>query len=198
MIITYQEENYFKIQSGDQTILVDPTNQRSFKGASVILITSSDDVNLPNEREEGSAFVIRHQGEYEVGGIRIQGWSTEHEKNTEKTMYKIQWDDISLGILGPLTKELDSKTLFALEQVDILIVPAGGKPYLSQAVTAKIVRQLEPGIVIPSLFSDSKLFLKEMGSENTEIEEKLTIKKKDVPPNAMKVHVLAQNASSGK
>ena len=41
MVITYQGDNYFRFQSGDLTLLVDPTNQRAFKGAGVVLSTIS-------------------------------------------------------------------------------------------------------------------------------------------------------------
>jgi len=198
MIITYQEENYFKIQSGDKTILIDPTNQRSMKGASVVIYTSATEKDMESSFTEGGAgsFVsIWHQGEYEIGGIHVRGWSIDNESEKEKTMYKIQWDDISIGVLGFLTKELDTKTLFTLQETDILIAPAGGKPYLQQSSIAKYVRQLEPGIIIPSLFGDLKLFLKELGAEEVKPEEKLTIKKKDIVDNAMKVVVLSPTTS---
>jgi len=192
MIITYQEENYFKVQSGEQTILTDPTNQRSIKGANVVIFSSIKDSEIISQipLEEGSPISIYHQGEYEIGGIHIRGWSTEHEGDVEKTMYNIQWDDISIGILGPLTKELDAKTLFAFQEIDILIVPAGGKPYIQQSAAAKIIRQLKPGIIIPSLFKDLKPFLREIDGDDALFEEKLTIKKKDIVPNAMKIVVL--------
>ncbi len=196
MVITFQEQNYFKIQSGEQTILIDPTNQRSMKGAGVVIHTSfsEKDVERPPS-EEDSPIYIYHQGEYEIGGIHVRGWNTEHDGEMEKTMYSITWDDITLGVLGGISKELDPKTLFALQEIDILIVPAGGKPYLQQSSIAKYIRQIEPGIIIPSLYTDLKVFLKEVGGEDSKPEEKLTIKKKEIVDHAMKVVVLSPNLS---
>ena len=160
MIITYQGDNYFRIQSGELTVLVDPTNGRSFRGATVAINTvlpSSTDAPKENE-----CFWIEHQGEYEVRGIRVDGWSAGNEDETEKTIYKILFEDISIVVLGHLSKEPPQNILEYLEHPDVLIVPAGGKPWISQATAAKFIRQTEPSIVIPSLTSDPKLFLKEL------------------------------------
>ena len=100
-------------------------------------------------------------------------------------------DDIVLAIVGPLSKELNPKIQSELAGADILILPAGGKPFISQASAAKLVRQIEPSAVIPSLFTDLKPFLKEIGATGTKPEDKFTVKKKDLMPKAMTVQVLS-------
>ena len=185
MVITYQGENYFKFQSGETVVLLDPTDQRSFRGAQVVLSTMKP-ANVPAP-EGDEPFFIDHQGEYEVQGIEIRGWSAESDGKIERTIYRVEFDEIVLGILGHLTKELDAKVYAPLKNADVLIVPAGGKPFLPQAAAAKLVRQLEPGILIPSLTKDPALFLKELGKKDGTVEEKLVVKKKDIPLQSMKV-----------
>lgn len=185
MVITYNGENYFKFQSGDLSILLDPTNQRSFKGANLIINTIKPSETEPPEDEE--AFWIDHAGEYEIKGIKVLGLNGETERETKKTIYRIEFDEISIVILGYLTKELEIKTQEHLKNCDVLIAPAGGKPWISQTVISKIIRQLEPGIIIPSLFKNLDPFLKEFAKEKCVPEEKLVIKKKDVETNAMKI-----------
>ena len=72
---------------------------------------------------------------------------------------------------------------------DILFVPASGAPFLGVAEAAKLIRQLKPKIVIPSLFKvsglkrkagDLKDFFKEM-DQGPKAQDKLVIKKKDLP-----------------
>lgn len=185
MVITYQGENYFRIQSGDTTLLLDPTDQRSFRGAQVVLSTLKP-AAVPISDGDGP-FFIDHQGEYETQGIGIGGWSVESDEQSERTAYRVELDELVLVFLGHLTKELDTKFYLPLKGADVLIIPAGGKPYIPQAAAAKLVRQLEPGIVIPSLAKNPDLFLRELGKKEHAEEEKLVVKKKDIVPQAMRV-----------
>ncbi len=185
MVITYQGENYFRFQSGDLTLLVDPTNQRAFKGASVVLCTTSPASSAPPEESGDEApFWVDHPGEYEAKGIEIRGISTGNDGRADHTAYRVTMDEITIGLLGHLTADLDEPSRELLGGVDILILPAGGKPYLSEAAAAKIARELEPSLVIPSLTDDPRTFLKALGVTAAE-EEKLVLKKKDLAPGAL-------------
>ncbi len=193
MIITYQGNNYFKIQSGEFAILIDPENQRSFRGTQIIVNTVKPALAEPAAEGEGERpFWIENAGEYEVKGVRVQGWTTGNDGKTVTTAYRILFDEIALVVLGHLGGELSPAITSELADADIAIVPAGGKPYLAQSEAAKLVRQLEPGIVIPALFKDAKPFLKELDQTDVNAEEKLVIKKKDIAPKAMRVRWLGQ------
>jgi L-ascorbate metabolism protein UlaG (beta-lactamase superfamily) len=187
MVITHQGGNYFKIQSGDYAVLIDPENQRSFKGAQVVINTVKPTFAEPQEGE-GAPVWIEHQGEYEIGGVRIHvyscGWN--EKAKCESTAYYIFFDDISIAVLGHLYTELDPKTVGMLTDADILIVPAGGSPFLEITKVAKLIRQLEPGIVIPSLTEKPLALFKELNRE-AKPEEKLTIKKKEIESKAIRV-----------
>jgi|SRR3989344_2565628 len=201
MIITYNGENYFKIQSGEDSILIDPTNQRAYKGTAVILNTIKPPFAEPPEGAE--PFWIEHQGEYEIKGIRVVGMNgtsksseisevSKASKISEKTIYKIFFDDIVIGILGGLENEPNKEIQENLKGVDIIMVPASGKPYINQASLAKFLRQIEPGIIIPAFFKKSeevKQFSKEFGQSPKE-EEKLVIKKKDTREKGMEIRVI--------
>jgi len=190
MIITYQGENYFKIQSGELSVLIDPENQRSLRGANAAVNTL---LPAPVPTPEGDeCFWIDHQGEYEVRGIHVRGWSVGEDGGVEKTIYRIVFDDVTIAVFGHITKEPPKELLEYLEDADVAIVPAGNNPYLAPNATAKLLRQIEPSVVIPSLFKDLKPFLKELNHGNDAIkpEEKFVFKKKDLEPKAMVVHWL--------
>ena len=57
MTISYLGDNYFKLQNGNDIILVDPTNARSLKTATAVVFTTLPPVTTV---EEG--IVIAHQG----------------------------------------------------------------------------------------------------------------------------------------
>lgn len=190
MIITYQGDNYFKIQSGDTSLLIDPTNQRSFKGTSLIVNTIKPSyVDYDGNTE---IFWIDHQGEYEIKGISVRGWSAENDGGTEKTIYRITFDEIVISVLGHITSDPANEFFEYLENTDILIAPAGGKPFVSLPSIAKFIRQIEPSVIIPSLFKDIKPFLKEFAKESVPSDEKYVFKKKDLSPNAMEIRKLEE------
>jgi L-ascorbate metabolism protein UlaG (beta-lactamase superfamily) len=194
MVITYQGENYFRIQSGDTIVLIDPGNQRSFKGATLALHTLRPTLTEAPSGEEGgqpTPFWIDHQGEYDVQGVSVRGWTTGWVRDEEHTAYRIVIDDISVVVLGYLTQELSAEVQGELVGADIVIAPAGGKPFIAVPAAAKLVRQIEPSIILPSLATDLKAFTKELGAGKIEPEEKLTVKKKDLAPKAMKLVVLS-------
>mgnify|MGYP001331164681 FL=1 len=160
MVINYNGHNYFKIQAGETTILVDPLDQRSFRGASLIINTLTPAmVAIPKD----GPVLIEHQGEYDAAGISVLGWSVQEKDagEKEKTIYRIKFDDLILILLGHITQEPSATLLEHIKEADILFIPAGGKPFINQANAAKLVRELEPGIVIPTLFSNPRLFLED-------------------------------------
>jgi L-ascorbate metabolism protein UlaG (beta-lactamase superfamily) len=91
--------------------------------------------------------------------------------------------------LGHISGALPTDTSGHFEEVDILFIPAGGKPFLEQKAAAKLIKQIKPKIVIPSFYKvpglkrqtvDLKTFLEECGlAGRAETQEKLTVKKKD-------------------
>jgi hypothetical protein len=186
MIITYHGENYFKIQAGNLLLLVDPLNERSFRGADLVIRT-----DMAENKDLSEPLLIDSPGEYEVRGIRLSGFNLPLSKG-KKTFYRLFFDEIWFGILGRAIKEPDAKTLAPLRNVDILIIAADGKPPLSERTVVNIIRNLEPGIIIPS-YIDSRhppqKFLKEL-DKKCEVMEKLVLKKKDVEPGAMAVKCL--------
>jgi hypothetical protein len=187
MIITYHGENYFKIQSGNLVLLVDPTNNRSVRGADVVLKTAKNSANDSTE-----PLVIDVPGEYEVKGIVLRGigFGRSSEK---KNLYRAVFDDMTLGFFGITVQEPDSKALHLLDGVDVLLL-AGPATAVEEKISAKIVRETKPGFIIvggpKKETANFKNFLKSFGA--TGAEEKIVIKKKDVKPGAMVAKHLKQ------
>lgn len=189
MVITYHGKNYFKISSGELSLLVDPLNQRSYKGTSLVLFTEKD----REEEIESEIPTINHAGEYEIGGMQVTGWQVEGDDKKIRTVYRVVCDDITLAIFGGITKELPAEFSEYFEEIDIAFAPIAGKPMVAVPYISKFLRQIEPGLILPA-FSDSeknlKEFFKEFGGEYASCDEKLVVKKKDIPPHAMRVQCL--------
>jgi predicted acyltransferase len=65
----------------------------------------------------------------------------------------------------------------------------GGGHFLEPEVAAKIVKQLEAKVVIPSFYKDPAAFLKALGTKGESI-DKLVFKQKDIVSDKGRVVVL--------
>lgn len=194
MVLTYHGDNYFKIQSGNFTLLIDPTNQRSFKGAGLVLNTLRPPL-AENPTDENGPVWVENQGEYEVGGVEVLGLSLgvsagPDGKPKEKTVYRAVVDEISVGVLGYLSKALKESVVELLGGVDILIVPAGGKGILGAKEMAGTIKSLSPKIVVVSPLGNPKDLLGALDEGKVLPEEKLTLKKKDFDGKELEAHLL--------
>lgn len=171
-----------------------------------ILLISHDHHDHNNKKAIlGSPFMIDGPGEYEIKGVFIQGIEAAHDKSQGEergkvTIYKIEAEEMRLCHLGDLgQKELTEEQLEKIGDIDILMIPVGGIYTISSQEAVKIISQIEPKIVIPMHYSLPKLkiklesldkFLKVMGQKKIESQNKLTIKKKDLSEEEIKIIVL--------
>ncbi len=212
MIITYLGHSCFKIQDkigpDGITIVTDPFDKtvgfRVPNCEADIVTVSHDHFDHSNVSAiRANPFVIDTPGEYDTKGIMVQGVSSYHDEKEgkekgENIIFKINIDGIIIVHLGDLGCKLDSEQLEKLTNVDILMIPVGGKYTLDAKTAVEVVSQIEPRIVIPMHYKigKSKLdidtvdkFVKEMGVNPTK-EEKLKISKKDLPQEDVELIIL--------
>jgi L-ascorbate metabolism protein UlaG (beta-lactamase superfamily) len=199
MVITFYGEGCFKIQSGDFIILTDPFDAKTgltpprFK-ADIIFKTLTPVPIVNSQRSTVNGQFIYGPGEYNIQDIAITGFSLSKESSEKflKTIYLLEIEEANLCFLGHLSEIPEPAILEHLEEINILFIPAGGPPFLNQKSAVKIIKQLQPKIVIPCFFKIPSLkrpadklekFLEEFnGPRAKEImrQEKLVIKKKDL------------------
>jgi L-ascorbate metabolism protein UlaG (beta-lactamase superfamily) len=178
MIVTYFGNGCFRLQSGDTAVLVDSENNRL--KADVVLKTLASTAREAME-EESSAGTIAFPGEYEMKGIAIVGFPVAEESTEKflKTAYSVLWEEMKFAFLGHCSRPLQASLMEEFFEADVLFLPAGGGHFLEPAAAAKIVKQLEAKVVIPSFTKDPSEFLKALGKKTDPI-EKFVFKKKDI------------------
>lgn len=140
--------------------------------------------------------VIDHPGEYEVSEVSIQGIAarahTDEEGAKTATIFKVVGDDIRLVVTGHVFPELSDDQLEAIGTIDVLVIPVGGNGYTLDATGAlKIMKKIEPKIIIPTHYADTSLnypvpqqeletALKELAMEPKETVPKLKLKANDI------------------
>lgn len=116
----------------------------------------------PKPAPENFKLVITDPGEYEVSEISVFGIpARSHLDESGKesaTIYKIQYEDLRIGIVGHIHPDISEDHIEELGAVDILFVPVGGNGYTLDGVGAmSVIKKFEPKIVIPTHYNDDKL-----------------------------------------
>lgn len=100
-------------------------------------------------------------GEYEVADVSIIGIPTRahlDEGGLANTMYKIVHSELTVLITGHIYPELTEKQLEAIGMIDVMMVPVGGSGYTLDPIGAlKVVKAVEPKLVIPTHYADKAL-----------------------------------------
>jgi len=193
------------------TIAIDPFDEKvglkvpSFS-ADILLVTHGHYDHNNIGAIKGSPFLIEGPGEYEAKGVFVQGIDSFHDDSQGKergrnTIYVIEAEDIRFCHLGDFgQKQLTDEQLESIGKVDILMIPVGGTFTIDGHEATKVIGQIEPKIVIPMHYSLPKLkigldgvdtFLKAMGKNNGQPQDKLVIKYSALPKEgAMEIIVL--------
>ena len=213
MEITYLGHSSFKLRGKTVTVVTDPYDAsigiKFPKHMSADIVTVSHDHNDHNAANtvEGSPFVIRGPGEYEVKGVAIVGIGVFHDdaggsKRGKNTIYRIELDGVSIVHLGDLGHTLKTDQMDGLDGVDILLIPVGGIYTIDAKIAREVVTAIEPSVVIPMHYNREGLdqktfgtlapvatFLIEIGKEGILPVPKLTVTK-DKLPEELQVVVL--------
>lgn len=148
-------------------------------------------------------------GEYEVGPFAIKGIAAQRHLDTgddakASTIYHIDVLDFRIGFVGNIDATLAEEQLEVIGVVDILVIPVGGSGYTLDAKSAaKLVRQIEPKLVIPVSYKEDgasyevpqdsvDLFLAEFSSVEVQRESKLKLKSVSSIPQSMGICLLAR------
>ncbi len=179
---------------GTRIIVDDNLNELGAKG-----VAKPDDVALYTSKvhaEPKARLVFDGPGEYEVSDISIIGIAARSHMDEENaqtgTMFKLIAGEQNLLVTGHIYPELSDKLLEDIGHVDILIVPVGGNGFTVDAVGAlKIIKAIEPKVVIPTHYADGELkfqvpqqelplVLKELAMEPRETVTKYRLKTTEV------------------
>jgi L-ascorbate metabolism protein UlaG (beta-lactamase superfamily) len=161
--IQYFGANCVRISTKKASIIVDDNlaqlGQKSVTKNEIVLFTSFHDA-MPGKVE--AKIIIDRPGEYEVSDTSIQGIAARAHMDEagqhNATIFKIIDDDIRVAVVGHIYPELNDDQLEAIGMVDVLIIPVGGNGYTLDGIGAlKVIRKIEPKVVIPTHYDENGL-----------------------------------------
>lgn len=196
MELQYYGGNCVKISTRKATIIIDDNlaelGQKSVtKPGNIALFTAAH-----GEPAAEVALAIDQPGEYEVSDVSIMGIAArahiDVDEQANATIYRLVAEDIRLCVLGHVYPELNDSQLEAIGTVDVLIVPVGGNGYTLDGIGAlKLIKKIEPKLIIPTHYADAALnypvpqqeleeALKNLAMEATDTTPKLKLKPADI------------------
>lgn len=162
MELQYYGGNCLKISTKKATIIVDDNlaelGQKSItKPENISLFTAAH-----GEPAAVAALTIDQPGEYEVSNISVMGVAArahiDVEGQANATIYRLLADDFRLCVLGHVYPELSDEQLEVIGTIDVLIIPVGGNGYTLDGIGAqKIIKKIDPKLIIPTHYADNSL-----------------------------------------
>ncbi len=161
MELQYYGANCLRLVAKKATLVVDDNLAK----LGLKTITKPTDISLRSSShipEHPSHFSVDMPGEYEIAGVIVHGVPARAQSDEEgkhsAVIYTIATEDVKVAILGHIYPDLSEDQLEQIGLVDIAVVPVGGNGYtLDGGGALKVIKKIEPKVVIPVHYADKAI-----------------------------------------
>ncbi len=211
MEIKFYGHACFGIRDADVTVITDPYSEKigiKLPKLTADAVTISHDAPAYNNSDAvtGEPRIFSWPGEYEIKGVHFRGIHSFHnpkedEEQLENVVNVIHFNGIRICHLGAQGTKLTPEQLEQIGDVDILLVPVGGKEVVGAKKAKEIIEQIEPRVVIPMLYATDgsnfgcgplSEFINEMGTTISEPIDTLNVKRSELPEDNSRIVILNQ------
>ena len=200
MEINWLGKTCFRIKGKQTTVFIDPVATEAVanlgrNGADVVCLSYLEPEDIAGAKIAGDPYIVHGPGEYEASNVLIIGVPTYQDSYSgtvrgKNTVYALEIEELSICHLGKLGHLLSDEQIETIGNVDVLLLPVGGNATINATQAARLVRSIEPKIVIPMHYKTAATseeldpvdkFLSEIGSQNLEPQAKLNVSKNSLP-----------------
>jgi len=157
--IAWYGQAMFRVSSPDVTIVVDPTHPGTGYDydpveADIVLITHQHGDHNYLEGVTGNPKVINASGSLDLGPVKVLGYDTFHdskrgEERGPNVIYAWEQAGLKLGHFGDLGHMPHHDIVKRLQRLDVAMLPVGGVYTIDGEQAVRVIRDLEPRIVLP-------------------------------------------------
>lgn len=149
MEITFVGLGCVRLRGRDVQVVIDPIPPGTAPGLpkltpDIVVRTEGDTDFAALRPADGRPQEVRGPGEYELGGVRIFGLPAG-----KTTLMRVEVDEVRVVAVGRLRRQLTEDEIESLGHVDVLLAPVGGDDGCTATEAARLVRDVEPAIVVP-------------------------------------------------
>lgn len=157
MDIQFYGANCVRITTKHASIIIDDQDGNVTKNGDIALFTGEHAAPKAEVK-----ILLDQPGEYEASDVSIQGVAARSHMDTENelhtTIFKVIGGDVRVVALGHVYPDLSDEQLEAIGTVDVLLIPVGGNGYTLDSIGAlKLIKEIEPKIVIPTHYGDKSI-----------------------------------------
>ena len=200
MDIIWYGQACFRLRDKSVTVIADPYDTRvGLKlpklTADIVTVSHPHPGHSAVDAVKGEPYVISGPGEYEIKGLFVTAIAMWHDAKSgaergRNTIHLYAFADATICHLGDLGHVPTQAQVEEMGNVDVLLVPVGGKDSLNARQAAEVINLIEPSIVVPMHYALPGLvieldpledFLKEMGLKEHERRESLVVTNKQLP-----------------
>lgn len=167
----------------------------------IVVLSHQERKKFPLDAFENKPFVIDNPGEYEVDGMFVfaNPLKGEGSEYPYPMMHRFEIEGISVGYLGGIHRALEESEIAKLDNIDVLLLPVGGGPFMNAKQAIETINLVEPRIVVPLYhhvegvkldLGTADAFCKELGVCKRQDANKLKLSRKDLPADELIVTVL--------
>lgn len=162
MDLQFYGANCIVLSTGNARVVIDDNladlGGKSIAKAGDIVLYTGAHGPAPAEAK----LTIGMPGDYEASDVSITGIQArshmDEDKQRSATMYKLVAKELRVLVTGHIFPKLKESDLEKIGTVDVMIVPVGGNGYTLDPVGAlELIKEVEPKLVIPTYYDDSKL-----------------------------------------
>lgn len=161
---------FLLVSDGGLKIITDPYDPAIGYGD---IAEAADIVTVSHEHRDhnyiaglkGKPEVVRGAGLRKAKGIQFKGIATFHDKSQggergNNTVFCFSLDGVRVCHLGDLGHLLSDGQIAEIGEIDLLLIPVGGRATIDAAEATEVIAKLKPLVVVPMHFKTEKSALR--------------------------------------
>ena len=158
MEISWYGNGCFRLRSQLGTVITDPyppTPALRLPKLNATVVTTSDPTLCDESvvTRDDHNLLVTGAGEYEIGGIFIQGVPMQSRGQPPVTAYVFEMEGLAVCHLGLPWQAPSAAQIENLGSVDVLLLPVGGPGRIGVQAVSDLASELEPKVLIPMYYS---------------------------------------------